>query len=66
MKKYMIATDNDSRKPYQQPWIEVCRMNINMVMLGVSKEYSLDVMDDEEDDWEWPYDPETDKPYNPW
>jgi hypothetical protein len=64
MKKFMITTDSDSRKQYLKPWIEVCQMKINMLMLVTSKEDSLDVNDDE--DWEWPTDPETDEPYNPW
>lgn len=64
MKKFMITTDIDSRKQYLKPWIEVCQMKINMLMLVTSKEDSLDVNDDE--DWEWPADPETDEPYNPW
>ena len=64
MKKFMITTDSDSKKQYLKPWIEVCQMKINMLMLVTSKEDSLDVNDDE--DWEWPTDPETDEPYNPW
>ena len=64
MKKFMITTGYDSKKPYLKPWIEVCQMNINMVMIVASEGDTLDVNDD--DKWKWPDDPETEEPCDPW
>lgn len=65
MKKSTISLNADCRKPYEQPAMDVVELAYAPHLLYVSGD-KMDIVDDDEEEDEWPVDPDTNKPYSPW
>ena len=65
MKKNIITITGAGRQAYEKPSTKVYLMDMQHPMLAVSgEEKRMDIYDDEEE--EWPVNPDTNEPFSPW
>lgn len=64
MKKNIITIADNGRHTYQTPTMREHELQLEHLLIVVSGEETLDIIDEEEE--EWPQDPGTGTPYAPW
>lgn len=64
MKKIMTTTGGTSRKPYEKPSMTLVELvHTSHLLSGSPVTRNLNIVYDDE---EWPVDPVTNQPYQPW
>ena len=65
MKNSIITIADNHRRAYESPSMAVYQMCMQHTLLSVSgEEKTMEIFDDNEE--EWPVDPNTDQPFSPW
>lgn len=65
MKNSIITIAGNHRRAYESPSMAVYQMSMQHTLLSVSgEEKTMEIFDDNEE--EWPVDPNTDQPFSPW
>lgn len=65
MKNSIITIADNHRRAYKSPSMAVYQMSMQHTLLSVSgEEKTMEIFDDNEE--EWPVDPNTNRPFSPW
>jgi len=64
MKKDIITIANNGRQTYQTPAIWEQDLQLEQTLFAASNKELLDIVNEEEE--EWPVNPDTGNPYAPW